>query len=83
MLLLAVAGDEFEPLLLLELEFVSLDLLLLLFDDFFPFPLTLERNIWVFSPLVPSKQEKNILVLLKNFAQFVYFLREMCLFFNF
>ena len=22
------------------------------------------RNIWVFSPLVPSKQEKNVLVLL-------------------
>ena len=25
---------------------------------------TLVRNIWVFSPLVPSKREKNILVLL-------------------
>ena len=36
------------------------------------------RNIWVFSPLVPSKREKNVLV----FAQFVYFLREVFLLFN-
>ena len=33
----------------------------------------------VFSPLVPSKREKNIL----SFAQFVYFLRKVCLLFNF
>ena len=36
-----------------------------------------------FSPLVPSKREKNVLVLLSCFAQFVYSLREVCLFFNF
>ena len=67
MLLLAVAGDEFEPLLLLELEFVSLDLLLLLFDDFFPFPLTLERNIWsFFSSHFLKTREKYI-----SFAQLV------------
>ena len=35
------------------------------------------QNIWVFSPLVPSKREKNILSL----SQFVYFLREVCLLF--
>ena len=29
------------------------------------FATSLERNIWVFSPLVPPKQEKNILVLLR------------------
>ena len=40
---------------------------------------TRRRNIWTFSPLVPSKQEKNMLSL----SQFVYFLREVCLLFNF
>ena len=29
------------------------------------------RNIWVFSPLVPSKREKNVLVLLSLYIQFV------------
>ena len=38
------------------------------------------RNIWVFSPLVPSKPEKNIAV---SFAWFVYSLRKVCLLFNF
>ena len=38
------------------------------------------RNIWVFSPLVPSKPEKNISV---SFAWFVYSLRKVCLLFNF
>ena len=38
------------------------------------------RNIWVFSPLVPLKQEKNISVLL---SLYTYFLREVCLLFNF
>ena len=39
------------------------------------------RNIWVFSsPLVPSKWEKKCSV---SFAQLVYFLREVCLLFNF
>ena len=36
--------------------------------------IALVRNIWVFSPLVPSKLEKNIHI---SFAQFVYFLREV------
>ena len=34
------------------------------------------RNICLFSPLVSSKREKNILPL---FAQIVYFLRDVCL----
>ena len=38
------------------------------------------RNIWFFSPLVPSKPEKNISV---SFAWFVYSLRKVCLLFNF
>ena len=37
------------------------------------------RNIWVFSPLDPAKREKNTLTL----SQFVYFLREVFLLFNF
>ena len=39
-----------------------------------------------FSPLVPSKREKNVLLLL-SFAQFcsvfIYFFREVCLLINF
>ena len=54
-----------------------------IFDKLFIL-LTMVRNIWVFSPLVPSDWEKNILVLLgAGFAQFVYFLREVGLLFNF
>ena len=33
-----------------------------------------------FSPLIPSKREKNVLVLL---SLYIYFLREVCLLFNF
>ena len=33
------------------------------------------RNIWFFSPLVPSKREKNILVLLSKFC-------SVCIFFD-
>ena len=33
------------------------------------------RNIWVFSPLIPSKREKNILVLLSQFC-------SVCIFFE-
>ena len=33
------------------------------------------RNIWEFSPLVPSKQEKNVLVLLSYFC-------SVCIFFK-
>ena len=36
-----------------------------------------------FSPLIPSKREKNLLVLSSSFSQLVYFLREVCLLFNF
>ena len=38
------------------------------------------KYLGFFSPLIPSKREKNIL---HSFAQFVYFLREVCLLFNF
>ena len=44
------------------------------------FQLNLGAKYLVFSPLVPSKREKNVL---HSFAQFVYFLREVCLLFNF
>ena len=37
------------------------------------------RNIWFIYPLVPSKREKKYI----SFAQFVYFLREICLLFYF
>ena len=40
-------------------------------------------EIFDFSPLIPSQQEKNILVCSISFAQLVYFLREVCLLFNF
>ena len=45
------------------------------------------RNIWFLSPLVPSKREKNIQtepnLRQLSLSQFVYFLREVCLLFNF
>ena len=37
------------------------------------------KYLGFFSPLVPSKREKILFI----FAQFVYFLREVCLLFNF
>ena len=37
------------------------------------------RNIWIFSPCVPSKQEFCSV----SFTQFIYFLREVCSLFNF
>ena len=40
-------------------------------------------KIFVFSPLVPSKREKTYWFCSGSFAQFVYFLREVSLLFNF
>ena len=61
-------------------RFVNWKRIKLLFIFGILFLWSMVRNIWGVFPLVPSKREKNILVLL---SLYVYLLREVCLLFNF